>query len=35
MVNWTYQWFDADGRYTGPEIAEQFTKLFLRGVEKP
>jgi AcrR family transcriptional regulator len=34
MMNWTYQWYDVNGRYSSHDVAEQFTNLFLNGVAK-
>lgn len=33
-VNWSYQWFKADGFYTDTEVAKQMVTIFLEGVEK-
>jgi AcrR family transcriptional regulator len=32
MVNWGYQWFHSDGRFTADEIAEVFADLVLNGL---
>ena len=31
MVNWTYQWFSADGPLDADEVADTFVSIFLRG----
>jgi len=33
MCAWTYQWFSPDGRLRGAEIAADFAKMILQGVE--
>ena len=32
MMNWSYQWFDPNGRYSAHAVAEQFTRIFLNGI---
>ncbi|MFQ5878304.1 MAG: TetR/AcrR family transcriptional regulator [Acidobacteriota bacterium] len=32
MVNWVYQWYRPDGRYSAEQIADALTDLMLRGV---
>jgi TetR/AcrR family transcriptional regulator, cholesterol catabolism regulator len=33
MCNWSYQWFDVQGRYTADEIAETYWRLLLTGIQ--
>ncbi len=32
MLNWTYQWYKADGSNSRQEITETFQKIFLQGI---
>lgn len=32
MINYTYQWFDPDGRVGAEELADQMSSIFLHGV---
>lgn len=32
MINYTYQWFDPDGRVSADELADQMINIFLHGV---
>ncbi len=32
MINYTYQWFDPDGRVSADELADQMSSIFLHGV---
>lgn len=32
MINWMYQWWRPEGAVTGPEMAQEYTALFLHGV---
>lgn len=34
VVNWSYQWFDPDGKKSDREVAEIFMELILHGIEK-
>lgn len=34
MVNWSYQWFNPEGRKSEAEVAEIFTDIVLHGIEK-
>ena len=34
MINYTYQWFDPDGRVSADELADQMSSIFLHGVMK-
>jgi TetR/AcrR family transcriptional regulator, cholesterol catabolism regulator len=34
MCAWTYQWFSSRGRLSGAELADEFAKLVLQGIEK-
>ena len=35
MINYTYQWFDPEGRVSADELADQMSSIFLHGVMKP
>lgn len=35
MINYTYQWFDPDGRVSADELADQMSNIFLHGVMNP
>jgi AcrR family transcriptional regulator len=35
MVNWLYTWYDPQGPTTPPQLADQFTELFLHGILAP
>ncbi|AEP00228.1 TetR/AcrR family transcriptional regulator [Heyndrickxia coagulans] len=34
MVNWSYQWFQPEGRKSAAEVAELFMDIVLHGIEK-
>lgn len=33
MHNWTYTWFSPQGRLSGAQVAEQFSQIFLKGIQ--
>lgn len=35
MVNWLYRWYDPEGPTTPDQLAEQFSDLFLHGINPP
>jgi AcrR family transcriptional regulator len=35
MINYSYQWYRAGGAHTAEEIAEEFSDIFLHGVQAP
>jgi AcrR family transcriptional regulator len=35
MLNWSYKWYDPQGRLSVQEVAEQFTSLALAGLAAP
>jgi AcrR family transcriptional regulator len=34
-LNWTYQWYKADGRLSEPQLAKELTEVFTRGFLEP
>lgn len=34
MINYTYQWFDPDGRVSAEELSDQMSSIFLHGIMK-